>query len=68
MKLYVWDDVFCDWTCGMAFAVASSKEEAIKIIANGQAPYREELQAIEPSVYKVEGRKTPIGFYSAGGG
>lgn len=30
LKLYVWDGVLCDWTCGVAFALASSPEEAKK--------------------------------------
>ena len=28
LKLYVWEEFSCDWTCGIAFAIAESKEEA----------------------------------------
>ena len=32
MKLYVWDDVLCDYTSGIMFAIAESEEDAKKII------------------------------------
>jgi hypothetical protein len=32
LKLYVWEDVLCDWTCGIAFALASSEAEARRLI------------------------------------
>lgn len=28
MKLYLWTDVYCDYTCGCAFAIAKTEEEA----------------------------------------
>jgi hypothetical protein len=31
MKLYLWRDVFADYTSGCAFAIADSKEEAADI-------------------------------------
>lgn len=35
LKLYVWNDVFCDYTCGVGFALASSVEEARRLIYEG---------------------------------
>jgi hypothetical protein len=32
LKLYVWDGVLCDWTCGIAFALAPSAEEAKEML------------------------------------
>lgn len=32
-ELYIWDDFCCDYTCGLAVAVASSLEEAKDIVA-----------------------------------
>jgi hypothetical protein len=34
MKLYVWEDVLCSYTCGIAFALAGSLEEAKNLVAN----------------------------------
>lgn len=30
LKLYVWDGIYCDYSCGGAFAIASSLEDARK--------------------------------------
>jgi len=30
MKLFVWKNVLCDYTCGMAFAYAQTLEDALK--------------------------------------
>ena len=35
-KLYVWDDVFSDYTSGCAMAFATSKEDAAKQIAEAK--------------------------------
>lgn len=32
MKLYVWKDVLCDWTCGLIVALAPDLETALKLI------------------------------------
>ena len=32
-KLYVWRDVLCDYTCGIAFAIAESPERAIELLS-----------------------------------
>ena len=45
LKLFVWDDVFCDYTCGVAFALAETKEEAVRLIV-AQAE-REEQRYID---------------------
>ena len=37
MKLFVWRDVLCDYTCGIAFAMAETEERARKLIAKGFA-------------------------------
>lgn len=36
-RLYIWHDVFCDYTCGVAFAIARSAAEARKAIAESAA-------------------------------
>ena len=33
LKLYVWTNVLCDYTCGVAFALASSVEEARQLVS-----------------------------------
>jgi len=72
MKLYVWENVLCDWTCGIAFALANSLEEAIKLVSDYynkgfgwegeeyQTPY---FVSEEPKIYDV-----PVGYAIWGGG
>ena len=31
-KLYIWHDVFCDYTCGIAFAIAENPKHAKQLI------------------------------------
>lgn len=40
LNLYVWEDVLIDWSDGIMFALASSEEEARKLILEkcGQVP------------------------------
>jgi len=61
-KLFVWTDVFCDWTCGLAFAIARSREEAIEILKEKYPELkiiglREELENSEPDIYELPGLK-----------
>lgn len=40
MKVYVWDNVLCDWTCGMVVIVARDDDEANRIlIEHGLSEY-----------------------------
>ena len=32
LKLYVWENVLCDYTCGVMFSLARSEEEARELI------------------------------------
>ncbi len=51
--LYVWEDVFCDYTCGIAFAIASSPDEARKLIADKRVrdePPTEKFLAMNPTL------------------
>lgn len=34
MKLYIWNDVLCDYTCGVLFALAENVDEARELIFN----------------------------------
>lgn len=68
MKLYVWHGILCDYTCGVAFALASSVEEArALIIASAPEQWRKDRLAKEiaeePAVYDA-----PMGDYVEGGG
>jgi len=38
LKLFVWHGVFCDYTCGMAVAIARTKEDAMNQIAKEHWP------------------------------
>lgn len=67
-KLYIWDEVLCDYTCGMAFAIARTVEEAIK--ATGVPEYNRDLYNSEPRVINLPGLSLsePIGEHCYGGG
>lgn len=65
-KLYVWEDVLCDWTCGVIFALAPTLEDARRIVlANSPeellGAVRKEMDR-EPDVYT-----TPYGHVTIGG-
>jgi hypothetical protein len=71
MKLFVWKDVFCDYTCGIAFAVAKNKEEAIELI---MTEYEKDIPGVrkwrslkneEPEVHDLT---IPYGTYVSGSG
>ncbi len=73
MKLFVWHKVLCDYTCGMAFAVAENLEEALDNMRsfNGGKPSKpahyitDELRGVKPEEYDLD---HPIAFYVYGGG
>ena len=54
-KLFVWTEVLCDWTCGIAFGIADTKEEVIdELMRTGQIYFRDSLEG-EPKVYELPG-------------
>lgn len=63
LKLYVWEDMSCDYTCGIAVALAHSVEEARKLIMAQHNEHLEPQLRREPDVYT-----TPCAFYVSGGG
>jgi hypothetical protein len=69
LKLYVWEDVFCDYTCGMAMAIAESKKEAIKLITknmeNWETSKIRELEKNEPNIHELDEKPS---YYVTGGG
>lgn len=74
LKLFVWEGVLTDYTDGVMFALAESKEEAMDLILNkakecprmrvNVVPWmEEELELNKPKVYE-----NPVGFFLLGGG
>lgn len=67
MKLYVWYEVRCDYTPGIAFALAESEKEAKELILKDAGFLSEhiktELDIDKPIVYD-----SPMGFSMSGGG
>lgn len=63
LKLYVWEDYGCDYTCGIAFALAESVEEARKSILQRYEYCDEETLEREPKVFDAK-----ISFHVFGGG
>lgn len=63
LKLYVWEDVLTDWSSGVMFALASSPDEARKVILEKTDSPRiaADLQQEPVEIDK------PEGFYVFGG-
>lgn len=64
LKLFVWEDVLCDYTCGIMFALAPDVETARKILLEKEDSnlIKSELMA-DPDVIETE-----EGFVVWGGG
>lgn len=68
LKLYVWENVFQDYTNGIAFAIASNKQEAIKLALGKEVLMDwmvEELEETKPEILPLD---KPYGNYVNGGG
>ena len=63
LRLYVWPDVFTDYTSGIAFALAPSADEARKLINRAMGCDNLSDLLKEPHVYN-----SPVGFGQRGGG
>lgn len=68
LQLYVWEGIRRDYTCGIGFAVARSKEQAIEAIHKVSETwewnaYAGELLSNEPKIYDP-----PYGGWISGGG
>lgn len=62
LKLYVWDNVYCDYSCGVCFALAESVEAARDQLRK-TVPYWNSGLDVEPKVYNE-----PVAFICQGGG
>ena len=54
-KLFIWRNVFCDYTEGIAFAIAKTKDEAIEVIA--KEDYKIKLKQGEYHYYNSPNQK-----------
>jgi len=64
LKLYVWEDVLCDYTCGMICVLALSLEQAFSLIKEKYDEYYlDDLASVEPKVIEE-----PEAFAVYGGG
>lgn len=71
MKLYVWESVLCDYTCGMVVVLAHSKSEAIETATRQNAlgsMLQWDLREVEPKVVDVTKIKRPRSWVVWGGG
>jgi len=62
LKLYVWENVLCDWTCGIMFALAYDVKQARKLIRERRSDLSSKELDLAPQVIK-----TPKGFAISGG-
>lgn len=72
MKLYVWTGVLCDYTNGIAFAVAEDIDTARWAIAKSMDYTIEEFERTHTEFYtqkpSVHNLTKPIGYHCYGGG
>ncbi len=71
LKLYIWQDVLCDYTPGIAFAMASSEDEARQQIRERLLKDGLRVDADGPDEFSKapdEVYETPSGGYCYGGG
>ena len=65
MKLFVWTEVLCDFTCGMAIVHARDKEAAKRLMEKRFPDYvRKQLPFSEVKVYEND---EECAFYKYGG-
>jgi hypothetical protein len=65
MKLFVWEDVLCDYTCGQMVALATTIEEARKILLQKCSYIPEKELNKQPKEYDLS---SSVGFVIWGGG
>jgi len=65
MKLFVWEDVLCDYTCGQMIALASTIEEAREILLKKYSYIPEYDLNKQPKEYDLS---TPVAYAVFGGG
>ena len=75
LMLHVWEDVLADWTGGMAFAIAGSKEEAAMLAMNNDPRFPTEAddEHVQELInteegYSVHPLNKPYGNHVFGGG
>jgi hypothetical protein len=68
LKLYIWEYVFQDYTSGLAFAIASNKQEAAKLALGKDAWMDWKVKELEDTEPKILPLNKPYGNYRNGGG
>jgi len=64
LKLYVWENVLCDYTCGMVCVLAFDLEQAFDLIREKYDEYYlDDLAGVEPEIIEE-----PEAFAVYGGG
>lgn len=67
LKLYVWENVLCDYWAGVAFALAHSPDEAKRlIIENGVG--EDHWDGLQLDGQSCDEYDEPAGFHKYGGG
>ena len=67
-KLFIWRNVRCDYTPGIAFASATSKEEAIDAIHKASEEWEWNAYCGDLLKEEPEIRELPSGGWISGGG
>lgn len=69
LKLYVWEQVLCDYTCGMVCVLAHNEEEAWKLLKEKDWRAYEMLRGINPEdIERPRVVDKPEAFVVWGGG
>lgn len=67
LRLYVWEEFRCDYTCGLAFAIASSEEEAQKLVEDCYGfEFYKDFWVNNPA--KIHELNEKVGYGVSGGG
>ena len=69
MKVYIWQNVLCDWTEGMIVVIADSLEDAINEAREKEGDYTaSEMGRVIPTVIEVDKLEQAAIFVVWGGG
>jgi len=59
LKLFVWNEVYCDYTCGVAFALAETKEQAEQLLLDAAKQDQQAIIDAEQAYIDSGGGKWP---------
>ena len=68
LKLYIWRDVLCDYTCGIIVAMAHNIEDARSVVISSGLDEWNHTRVVRAIEDDPEVHSNPYGTYVVGGG